>query len=123
MRGARETVAKALALECMRAAKAQERGCYVFAFAGPQEVGQVAGCCGGWIMQLFIRPATVVASGVQCVCLSGVQGLMWVPRHLRVEACRVDAVNETFSGVMSHTGGPLHRPLSSAAYTGQLPPS
>ena len=40
MRGARETVAKALALECMRAAKAQERGCYVFAFAGPQEVGQ-----------------------------------------------------------------------------------
>ena len=38
MRGPRETVAKALALECMRAAKAQERGCYVFAFAGPQEV-------------------------------------------------------------------------------------
>lgn len=33
-----QTVAKALALECMRAAKAQERGCYVFAFAGPQEV-------------------------------------------------------------------------------------
>ena len=40
MRGAREIVAKALALECMRAAKAQERGCYVFAFAGPAEV-----CC------------------------------------------------------------------------------
>ena len=40
MRGARETVAKALALECMRAAKAQERGCYVFAFAGPQEVSR-----------------------------------------------------------------------------------
>lgn len=38
MRGPRETVAKALALECMRAAKAQERGCFVFAFAGPQEV-------------------------------------------------------------------------------------
>lgn len=39
MRGARETVAKALALECMRAAKEQERDCYVFAFAGPAEVG------------------------------------------------------------------------------------
>lgn len=38
MRGARETVAKALTLECMRAAKEQERGCYVFAFSGPQEV-------------------------------------------------------------------------------------
>lgn len=38
MRGARETVAKALALECMRAAKEQERDCYVFAFAGPAEV-------------------------------------------------------------------------------------
>ena len=38
MRGPREVVAKALALECMRAAKAQERGCFVFAFAGPQEV-------------------------------------------------------------------------------------
>jgi uncharacterized protein with von Willebrand factor type A (vWA) domain len=41
MRGPRETVAKALALECMRAAKAQERGCYVFAFAGPQEVREL----------------------------------------------------------------------------------
>ena len=39
MRGPRELVAKALALECMRAAKEQERGCYVFAFAGPREVG------------------------------------------------------------------------------------
>ncbi len=38
MRGARETVAKALALECMRAAREQERDCYVFAFSGPQEV-------------------------------------------------------------------------------------
>ena len=38
MRGPRETVAKALALECMRAAREQERGCYVFAFAGPREV-------------------------------------------------------------------------------------
>ncbi|KAK9866929.1 hypothetical protein WJX84_008862 [Apatococcus fuscideae] len=41
MRGARETVAKALALECMRAAKAQERGCYAFCFSGPQEVREV----------------------------------------------------------------------------------
>lgn len=41
MRGARETVAKALALECMRAAKEQERDCYVFAFAGPAEVREV----------------------------------------------------------------------------------
>jgi hypothetical protein len=38
MRGARETVAKALALECMRAAREQERDCYVFAFSGPSEV-------------------------------------------------------------------------------------
>eukprot|EP00983_Pelagomonas_calceolata_P115052 1160151-Pelagomonas_calceolata.AAC.2 len=39
MRGARETIAKALALECMRAAREQERDCYVFAFSGPSEVG------------------------------------------------------------------------------------
>jgi len=51
MRGPREVVAKALALECMRAAKAQERGCFVFAFAGPQEVisfrqiWQCSRCC------------------------------------------------------------------------------
>ena len=38
MRGPREVVAKALALECMRAAREQERGCFVFAFSGPQEV-------------------------------------------------------------------------------------
>ncbi|GLC50817.1 hypothetical protein PLESTB_000435300 [Pleodorina starrii] len=41
MRGPRETVAKALALECMRAARQQERGCYVFAFSGPQEVREL----------------------------------------------------------------------------------
>eukprot|EP00878_Enallax_costatus_P038542 GHUV01043851.1.p1 GENE.GHUV01043851.1~~GHUV01043851.1.p1 ORF type:complete len:122 (-),score=8.67 GHUV01043851.1:42-407(-) len=46
MRGARETVAKALTLECMRAAKEQERDCYVFAFAGPTDVRIcVVGCC------------------------------------------------------------------------------
>ncbi|PNH06846.1 hypothetical protein TSOC_006751 [Tetrabaena socialis] len=41
MRGPRETVAKALALECMRAAREQERNCYVFAFAGPAEVREI----------------------------------------------------------------------------------
>lgn len=41
MRGAREMVAKALALECMRAAREQERDCYVFAFSGPQEVREL----------------------------------------------------------------------------------
>lgn len=41
MRGPRESVTKALALECMRAAREQERDCYVFAFAGPQEVREL----------------------------------------------------------------------------------
>lgn len=41
MRGPRELVAKALTLECMRAAKIQERGCYVYAFAGPKEVKEL----------------------------------------------------------------------------------
>lgn len=41
MRGPREVVAKALTLECMRAAKIQERGCYVFAFAGVREVREL----------------------------------------------------------------------------------
>jgi len=41
MRGAREVVAKALVLECMRAAKVQERGCFVFAFAGPDDVAEL----------------------------------------------------------------------------------
>ena len=35
MAGARETVAKALTLECMRQARAQQRGCYAYAFSGP----------------------------------------------------------------------------------------
>jgi uncharacterized protein with von Willebrand factor type A (vWA) domain len=35
MMGARETVAKALALECMRQARTQRRGCYVYLFSGP----------------------------------------------------------------------------------------
>ena len=67
MRGARETVAKALALECMRAARAQERGCYVFAFAGPQEVAE---------LELGTDMASVTnllgflekARGLRCMC-------------------------------------------------------
>jgi uncharacterized protein with von Willebrand factor type A (vWA) domain len=35
MRGARELVAKALALECMRGAHRQQRPCYLYAFSGP----------------------------------------------------------------------------------------
>ncbi len=35
MMGARETVAKAMALECMRQAKAQKRQCYLYSFSGP----------------------------------------------------------------------------------------
>eukprot|EP01023_Acetabularia_acetabulum_P040007 TRINITY_DN3866_c0_g1_i14.p1 TRINITY_DN3866_c0_g1~~TRINITY_DN3866_c0_g1_i14.p1 ORF type:complete len:677 (+),score=122.77 TRINITY_DN3866_c0_g1_i14:232-2262(+) len=41
MRGARETVAKSLALECMRSAREQDRNCYVFAFSGPSEVEEL----------------------------------------------------------------------------------
>eukprot|EP00891_Asterochloris_glomerata_P001609 jgi/Astpho2/1609/e_gw1.00028.9.1_t len=38
MAGARETVAKAVALECMRGAHRQERQCYLYAFSGPGQV-------------------------------------------------------------------------------------
>lgn len=38
MRGAREVVAKALVLECMRGAHNQNRKCFVYAFSGPGEV-------------------------------------------------------------------------------------
>ncbi len=38
MGGARETVAKALTLECMRGAHRQERKCYLYAFSGPGQV-------------------------------------------------------------------------------------
>jgi len=41
MRGQREVVAKSLALECMRAAREQERGCYAFCFSGPREVEEM----------------------------------------------------------------------------------
>lgn len=41
MRGQREMVAKSLALECMRAAREQERGCYAFCFSGPRQVEEM----------------------------------------------------------------------------------
>lgn len=41
MMGARETVAKALALECMRGASRQGRKCYVYAFSGPADVAEI----------------------------------------------------------------------------------
>lgn len=34
MMGAREVVAKALALECMRQARTQKRACYLYSFSG-----------------------------------------------------------------------------------------
>jgi uncharacterized protein with von Willebrand factor type A (vWA) domain len=41
MRGAREVVAKALALECMRGAHRQQRQCYLYAFSGPDQVQEL----------------------------------------------------------------------------------
>eukprot|EP00958_Prasinococcus_capsulatus_P015905 scaffold1741_cov409-Prasinococcus_capsulatus_cf.AAC.4 len=41
MRGAAEKVAKALTVECMRQAKREERGCYLYAFGGPDEVEEL----------------------------------------------------------------------------------
>jgi len=41
MKGARETVAKALALECLRGAHRQRRPCYLYAFSGPSEVQEL----------------------------------------------------------------------------------
>lgn len=38
MAGARETVAKAAALECMRSAQRTGRKCYLYAFSGPSQV-------------------------------------------------------------------------------------
>lgn len=35
MMGARETIAKAMVLECMRQAKSQQRQCYLYSFSGP----------------------------------------------------------------------------------------
>jgi uncharacterized protein with von Willebrand factor type A (vWA) domain len=42
MRGAREVVAKALALECMRGAHRQQRSCYLYAFSGPGALAMFA---------------------------------------------------------------------------------
>lgn len=41
MQGARETVAKALTLECMRGAHRQRRKCFLYAFSGPGDVMQI----------------------------------------------------------------------------------
>ena len=41
MHGARETVAKALTLECMRGAHRQQRKCFVYAFSRPGDVMQL----------------------------------------------------------------------------------
>ena len=41
MSGARETVAKALALECLRGAVRQRRACFLYAFSGPQDVQEL----------------------------------------------------------------------------------
>ena len=47
MRGAREVVAKALALECLRGAHRQSRPCYLYAFSGPGKGGRGEGGSSG----------------------------------------------------------------------------
>ena len=69
MRGARETVAKALSLECMRAAKAQDRGCYVFAFAGPQEVPTFASPVASLVQWLMAEMYTSTRGPVVLTCV------------------------------------------------------
>lgn len=39
--GARETVAKAVTLECMRGAYRQKRACFLYAFSGPSQVQEL----------------------------------------------------------------------------------
>ncbi|CAD7700910.1 unnamed protein product [Ostreobium quekettii] len=41
MIGGRETVAKAVVLECLRGAHRQRRACYLYAFSGPQDVKEL----------------------------------------------------------------------------------
>lgn len=80
-----QVVAKALALECMRAAKAQERGCYVFAFAGPQEVcGAVArvACCSFVTCTKACMLGALAARRLIRLCLCG---------RARSSACRTTA--------------------------------
>jgi uncharacterized protein YegL len=69
MRGARETVAKALSLECMRAAKAQDRGCYVFAFAGPQEVRTFGSPVASLVQWLMAGAYTQTRGAVVLTCI------------------------------------------------------
>ena len=78
MRGPRETVAKALALECMRAAREQERDCYVFAFAGAREVGHWlaygVGCLHSWkglrvcFKRVSVPNLEMLAISTVCTC-------------------------------------------------------
>ena len=44
MQGGAEAVAKAVALEAMRTAHAQKRACHVYAFGGPDEIGELELC-------------------------------------------------------------------------------
>ena len=45
MMGARETVAKAMVLECMRQAKSQQRQCYLYSFSGPGDCQSSSSRC------------------------------------------------------------------------------
>lgn len=73
MRGAREVVAKALALECMRGAHRQQRPCYLYAFSGPGEYKQrLGGSCDS-------RPPTVVVAAMgRCQHTEAAQWLEYV---------------------------------------------
>lgn len=62
MRGARETVAKALALECLRGAHRQERKCFLYAFRCALAVfaNSVAADAYGLLMRMGCTPPFVV---------------------------------------------------------------
>lgn len=67
MQGARETVAKAVVLECLRGANRQHRLCYLYAFSGPQDVQELELGMEAHCMEELLRFLEFSFSGGTCV--------------------------------------------------------
>eukprot|EP00798_Chlamydomonas_sp_ICE-L_P014478 gene14478-20502_t len=99
MQGARETVAKALALECLRGAHRQKRACYLYAFSGPNEVQELE-------LKVDIKSLDKLLDFLSCSFLGGTD----VDKPLKLSLDRLADEQWSQADILMVTDGEIPQP-------------
>lgn len=99
MCGARETVAKAVTLECMRGAVRQQRACFLYAFSGP-----------GQVMEMELKVDSKSMSQLLKFLTGGFNGGTDVDKPLELSLKRLSEKEWNQADILMVTDGEIPRP-------------